>query len=62
MLLFIACLDYKVRLALGSYAHGTTATAVVWMVIGIAFNPRNRRSWMGSASNGLSATTLPEAR
>ena len=62
LLLFIMCLDYKMRLALGPLAPGTITTAVVWMAIGIAFNPRNRRSWMGSASNGLSTTTLPEAR
>jgi len=62
VLLLLVCMDYKMRLALREMAAGTTATALTWIVTGIAFNPRNRASWMGSASNGLSATILPAAR
>jgi len=62
LLLLLVCMDYKVRLALRDMAAGTIATALSWVVVGIAFSPRNRASWMGSASNGLSATILPAAR
>ena len=61
-LLFMGCMDHRIWFALREFAVGTTATALTWMVTGIAFNARNRRSWMGSASNGLSATDLPESR
>jgi len=62
VLLLLVCMDYKMRLALRDMAAGTTATALSWVVFGAAFSPRNRVSWMGAASNGLSATNLPAAR
>jgi len=62
LLLLLVCMDYKMRLALGDMAAGTTATALSWVVVGAAFSPRNRVGWMGAASNGLSATNLPAAR